>query len=312
MAKALTTFFVFRNFGVLEGWNEGTCIAEVVPLYGNDDAIKAYCVKLQNGSVQAGYVTVSTNLHETLIQEYSDQALPVFEVEKTLDKESVQYMIEADDVQKVYYYGPLRYASQKQNNEVPTVYSKEEIVDHYEENFELISSLLPLSKRISSLEQRRYIENIYDYLAELKPGDSYRVYSGSQRLDLDGYVIRGRYMFWHLLHYYPPFGEEGLLLLMFLIAIPVCFVGRLLKRVVIVKNGMENSSGMVREFCIWIRGDYCVCAFVPLSVKWATSSFDVAWNVIGLYYGGIIRQEAQGKEGIDTVFRHRCFCFGLF
>lgn len=240
MAKALTTFFVFRNFGVLDGWNEGTCIAEVVPLYGNDDAIKAYCVKLQNGSVQAGYVTVSTNLHETLIQEYSDQALPVFEVEKTLDKESVQYMIEADDVQKVYYYGPLRYASQKQNNEVPTVYSKEEIVDHYEENFELISSLLPLSKRISSLEHRRYIENIYDYLAELKPGDSYRVYSGSQRLDLDGYVIRGRYMFWHLLHYYPPFGEEGLLLLMFLIAIPVCFVGRLLKRVVIVKNGMEK------------------------------------------------------------------------
>ena len=60
----------------------------------------------------------------------------------------------------------------------------------YEENFELISSLLPLSKRISSLEHRRYIENIYDYLAELKPGDSYRVYSGSQRLDLDGYVIR--------------------------------------------------------------------------------------------------------------------------
>ncbi len=47
-------------------------------------------------------------------------------------------------------------------------------------------------------------------------------------------------MFWHLLHYYPPFGEEGLLLLMFLIAIPVCFVGRLLKRVVIVKNGMEK------------------------------------------------------------------------
>ena len=42
-------------------------------------------------------------------------------------------MIEADDVQKVYYYGPLRYASQKQNNEVPTVYSKEVIVDHYEE-----------------------------------------------------------------------------------------------------------------------------------------------------------------------------------
>ena len=74
----------------------------------------------------------------------------------------------------------------------------------------------------------------------------------------------------------------------------------------------KNSSGMVREFCIWIRGDYCVCAFVPLSVKWAASFFDVAWNVIGLYYGGIIRQEAQGKEGIDTVFRHRCFCFGLF
>lgn len=43
-------------------------------------------------------------------------------------------------------------------------------------------------------------------------------------------------MFWHLLHFYPPFGEEGLLLLMFLIAMPVCFVGRLLKRVVIVKK----------------------------------------------------------------------------
>lgn len=192
MAKALATLFVSRNFGVLDGWSDDTRIKEVIPLYGNDDGIKAYCVKLQNGSVQAGYVTVSTNLKETLIQEYSDQALPVFETETSPDEEeNIQYIMEMDGVQKIYYYGPLRYASQKQNNdEMIIAYSNEEIVDHYEENIALLTSLLPFSKQISTLEQKGNIENPYDYLVEIKPGDSYRVYSGSPRLDFDGYIIR--------------------------------------------------------------------------------------------------------------------------
>ena len=60
MAKALTTFFVFRNFGVLEGWNEGTCIAEVVPLYGNDDAIKAYRISIFKNAINWRFLFIAS------------------------------------------------------------------------------------------------------------------------------------------------------------------------------------------------------------------------------------------------------------
>lgn len=194
MAKALATLFVSRNFGVLDGWNENTRIADVVPLYGNDNRINAYCIKLQNGLVQSGYVTISTNLQETLIQEYSDQALPTFEHGKTLDNdETIQCVTEINDTQKIYYYGPLRYSQQKQNtNETVKAYSNEEITNHYEENISLLTALLPLSKQLSTLEEKGKIKNPYDYLAEINPGVSYKLGKSSPNLAFFGYFINDR------------------------------------------------------------------------------------------------------------------------
>lgn len=45
-------------------------------------------------------------------------------------------------------------------------------------------------------------------------------------------------MFWKLIHFYPPFGEWGLLLLMLAIAAPVYFVGRVLGKKPKIKKGL--------------------------------------------------------------------------
>ncbi len=37
-------------------------------------------------------------------------------------------------------------------------------------------------------------------------------------------------MFWDLLHFYPPLGDYGFILFIFLVALPAYFVGRLLGR----------------------------------------------------------------------------------
>ena len=43
-------------------------------------------------------------------------------------------------------------------------------------------------------------------------------------------------MFWDLLHFYPPLGDYGFILFIFLVALPAYFVGRLLGRKIIIKK----------------------------------------------------------------------------
>ena len=55
-------------------------------------------------------------------------------------------------------------------------------------------------------------------------------------------------MFWDLLHFYPPLGDYGFILFIFLVALPAYFVGRLLGRKIIIKKILTVVSGC-RRFC---------------------------------------------------------------
>lgn len=124
-----------------------------------------------------------------MIQEYSDQAIPVFEKAKTL----TEYSISKPQSSKIYYYGPLQYGESKQNidSEVMTCSMPE--YNHYNENLTLVSSLKGISKDISLLSNSSssYITSPYTYLQELRPGEGFQLDDSKYMLEIDGYEIVG-------------------------------------------------------------------------------------------------------------------------
>ncbi len=68
IAVTIAMLFVWANIGESE-WNRKTTVDNIIPMYNNSDEVCAYCINLKNGSTNAGYIIVSTNLYEPLIQE---------------------------------------------------------------------------------------------------------------------------------------------------------------------------------------------------------------------------------------------------
>lgn len=120
IAVTIAMLFVWANIGESE-WNRKTTVDNIIPMYNNSDEVCAYCINLKNGSTNAGYIIVSTNLYEPLIQEYSDTES--IDISDGLNTESVSRSHLANNSDsRIYYYGPLNYSTSKMD--VPVVMSE--------------------------------------------------------------------------------------------------------------------------------------------------------------------------------------------
>ena len=120
VAVTIAMLFVWANIGESE-WNRKTTVDNIIPMYNNSDEVCAYCINLKNGSTNAGYIIVSTNLYEPLIQEYSDTES--IDISDGLNTESVSRSHLANNSDsRIYYYGPLNYSTSKMD--VPVVMSE--------------------------------------------------------------------------------------------------------------------------------------------------------------------------------------------
>lgn len=87
-------------------------------------------------------------------------------------------------------------------------------------------------------------------------------------------------MFWDLLHFYPPLGEAGLLLFMFVIALPVYFVGRLLGRKAGIKKvltGVFVVGVFVMDIIYHFRIDPYLGYFSNLVLIPIAAGFVISW-----------------------------------
>ena len=120
IAVTIAMLFVWANIGESE-WDRKTTVDNIIPMYNNSDEVCAYCINLKNRSTNAGYIIVSTNLYEPLIQEYSDTES--IDISDGLNTESVSRSHLANNSDsRIYYYGPLNYSTSKMD--VPVVMSE--------------------------------------------------------------------------------------------------------------------------------------------------------------------------------------------
>ena len=118
VAVTIAMLFVWANIGESE-WNRKTTVDNIIPMYNNSDEVCAYCINLKNGSTNAGYIIVSTNLYEPLIQEYSDTES--IDISDGLNTESVSRSHLANNSDsRIYYYGPLNYSTSKMDVTIKT------------------------------------------------------------------------------------------------------------------------------------------------------------------------------------------------
>ena len=104
-AAKISLLFVAGN---IEGtvWNKNTVISRPTMLYDCNDIISAYCFQFEVEGKASGYVIVSAWSGTQLIQEYSDQASPLF----TTEEASFHCDPNAD---WIYYLGNLAYTTEK-------------------------------------------------------------------------------------------------------------------------------------------------------------------------------------------------------
>ena len=87
-------------------WNKNTVISCSTLLFDCDDVLSAYCFQLETDGKESGYVIVSAWSGTQLIQEYSDQASPLFATEEA----SFHCDPSAD---LIYYLGNLVFTTEK-------------------------------------------------------------------------------------------------------------------------------------------------------------------------------------------------------
>lgn len=170
-AGIIALLFVLSNLDNMD-WDMTTNISSVVPMYGNDEQVVAYCVSLFTESGDAGYIIVSADANAPLIQEYSDSASPLVDVSDA-------------SLETVYYYGLMAYGTRKDET---AVYAYENCVaSTTEQTGGLVASIKAMGELASTND---YITNPLTYLRGLYPNANFTVFSsGSISGSVTGYVM---------------------------------------------------------------------------------------------------------------------------
>lgn len=171
VAATIAALFVLSNLNTTN-WNMNTNISDIIPMYGYDELINSYCVELSNDGEAAGYVIISSDLNNALIQEYAEAGSFT-----AYTNNSYTSVLASDDyttTDKIYYGGPLQYSNYKSEITAGAAVASSETVSdetNYENNSEFVNNiietgLLPLS---TSQSRSGYITSPLSYLAELYP-----------------------------------------------------------------------------------------------------------------------------------------------
>lgn len=170
VAATIAMLFVWANIGETE-WNKKTNIDSVIPMYNNDNKVSAYCINLKNGNTNAGYIVVSTNLYEPLIQEYSDTMDLI--IKETLNAGSTVATHPISKINsRVYYYAPLYYGTVKKSMPKEKAESNDASQINYQNSAKYISAikqygLLPYSSSqsrhtdVGIIDPIEYLESLY-------------------------------------------------------------------------------------------------------------------------------------------------------
>ena len=198
VAVTVAAHFVWGSLDSSELWNDRTTIESVIPLYDVNDNINAYCVNLITEDVQSGYVIVSTNINEPLIQEYSDETNGLNL--ELLNENSFSRTV-PNNSERIYYYGPLSYSTKKYNsteyvsksmynNKTNNCKEENETYIAYLKDTGLICADANLKTRGGGIAIR--IESIADYLSSQYQGKTFTMDSaGLVTANVPGYLIVG-------------------------------------------------------------------------------------------------------------------------
>ncbi len=173
-AAIVALLFVLSNIEEMR-WDMTTNVSSVIPMYDNDEHIVAYCVSLFMESGDAGYVIVSADANAPLVQEFSDSAPALIDMEDA-------------KTETVYYYGPMAYGTEKDET---AVYAYENCTASAAgQTGGLIASIKAMGELASTNDDD--ITDPLTYLRELYPNAAFSVFSsGSVSGDVTGYVMSG-------------------------------------------------------------------------------------------------------------------------
>lgn len=115
VAFVLAAMFVAGNTDCTV-WDDRTQFDSITPLYDEDDSIEAYCLSLVNEDNPNGYIVVSANFDNPLIIEFSDEAA-LYASNASVTEEPVEINAVSSERERIYYYGPLDYSTEKRTIE---------------------------------------------------------------------------------------------------------------------------------------------------------------------------------------------------
>ncbi len=99
VAQTIALLFVMSSMDS-NAWDERTTIKNTISLYNLEGQVNAYCIVLESGNRDCGYIIVSAKGNTPIIQEYSDVSEPLF---------YEGYIHSEFDNSRVLYLGPLKY-----------------------------------------------------------------------------------------------------------------------------------------------------------------------------------------------------------
>lgn len=179
IAATLAMLFVGSNLENTDLWTMDTKISSVDPLFDNQGKITAYCINLETNSQATGYVVVSTDINEPLIQEYAMECPPIYKSSQFIAQ--TQTHLASLGGEKIYYSGPLNYSTAPKVNqslmEESSQFSASQTSDFHEKNLTLINEIKETGILDSSYFSRESkasragarISDPLDYLHSLYP-----------------------------------------------------------------------------------------------------------------------------------------------
>lgn len=193
VATTMALLFVLSNLDYTE-WDMSTTVDNIVPLYNSNDSINGYCVNLRTGQIGSGYVVVSTNPYEPLIQEYSDTAVLLID-NSELNMETLTEYTANPTNNRIYFDGPLSYSTSKHTdisgNKIYSSVNETNMSTNYQYACQFIKDIKETGT--IPLATRGYISDPLVYLAELYPNCVYtnNGYYNMGDSSIYGYIIEG-------------------------------------------------------------------------------------------------------------------------
>ncbi|MGZ7443508.1 hypothetical protein [Paenibacillus sp. TH7-28] len=182
-AANIALLFVLKNKSEENNWDETTMIDEVYTLYDTDGFVTGYTFNLSTNGSYSGYVTVSSNINEMPIQEFSYESAPIFE--ENLEAATLKEIKlndsskKEDEKNRIIYSGPLQYYLESNGK-------------YYDMDEKQIKNREKIKKSKSEFEMSDEIVRKNQELKNIINGS----YMGkSYEGQIDGYVIDDRYAY---------------------------------------------------------------------------------------------------------------------